>query len=378
MHVGMAAVFQNPGKSRSDREVYTNELRLADLAEPLGYQSIWGVEHHFTDYTMCPDVLQFLTYMAGRTTRAQLGSMVVVLPWHDPVRVAEEVAMLDNISGGRLILGLGRGAGKVEFDGFRLSMDESRQRFVESAETVLGGLETGYCEYSGTFVRQPRAAIRPAPFKSFRGRTYAAAVSPESLPVMAKLGVGILIIPQKPWKEVARELETYRSIFRQVNGGDAPPPVSAGWTFCDESAERAEEMARRYIGGYYHTVLDHYQFQGDHLARTKGYEYYGKMAEKIAQYGTDTVVDYFMNLQVWGTPAQCYDKILDIHARTGNSHYVGVFSYAGMSYADAERNMRLFAREVMPALQKLSADSPGRRAADSPAAAPVNVGLLGS
>ena len=68
MHVGMAAVFQNPGKARTDREVYRNELRLADLAEPLGFESIWGVEHHFTDYTMCPDVLQFLTYMAGSTT----------------------------------------------------------------------------------------------------------------------------------------------------------------------------------------------------------------------------------------------------------------------------------------------------------------------
>jgi len=380
MHVGMAAGFQNPGRARSDREVYGCELRLADLAEPLGFESIWGVEHHFTDYTMCPDVLQFLTYMAGRTERAQLGSMVVVLPWHDPMRVAEEVAMLDNISGGRLILGLGRGAGKVEFDGFRLSMDESRQRFVESAEMLLGGLETGYCEYSGTFVKQPRAAIRPAPFKSFRGRTYAAAVSPESLPVMAKLGVGILIIPQKPWKEVARELETYRSLYRDVNGVDAPPPVSAGWTFCDESAERAEQMARRFIGGYYQTVLDHYQFQGDHLARTKGYEYYGKMAEKIAQYGTDTVVDYFMNLQVWGTPAQCYEKILDIHARTGMSHYVGVFSYAGMPYEDAERNLRLFAREVMPALQKLGAAPPtsGRAEVVGRAATPVNLGLLGS
>src|SRR4029450_1874072 len=163
MHVGMAAVFQNPGKARSDREVYTSELRLADLAEPLGFESIWGGEDPFTAYTMGPGVLQFLTYMAGRTTRAQLGSMVVVLPWHDPIRVAEEVAMLDNISGGRLLRGPGRGAGKVEFDGFRLSMDESRQRFVESAETLLGGLETGYCEYSGTFVKQPRAAIRAAP-----------------------------------------------------------------------------------------------------------------------------------------------------------------------------------------------------------------------
>ena len=214
MHVGLATVFQNPKKTRSDYDVYRNELRLADQAEPLGFESIWGVEHHFTDYTMCPDVLQFLTYMAGRTRQARLGSMVVVLPWHDPMRVAEEVSMLDNISDGRLILGLGRGAGRVEFDGFRLSMDESRERFVESAETLLRGLEAGYCEYAGTFVRQPRAAIRPAPFKTFRGRTYAAAVSPESMPIMAKLGVGILVIPQKPWPEVAKELDAYRATYR--------------------------------------------------------------------------------------------------------------------------------------------------------------------
>ena len=376
MHVGMAAVFQNPGRAQSDRDVYVNELRLAELAEPLGFESVWGVEHHFTDYTMCPDVLQFLSYMAGRTRTIQLGSMVVVLPWHDPMRVAEEVSMLDNLSGGRLILGMGRGAGKVEFDGFRLSMDESRPRFVECAEMLLRGLEQGYCEYDGAFVKQPRAAIRPAPFKSFRGRTYAAAVSPESVQIMAELGVGILIIPQKPWKEVARELEAYREVYRQVNRVDAPPPISAGWTFCDPSGARAEEMARRYIGGYYQTVLDHYQFQGDHLAHTKGYEYYGKMAEKIHQYGTDTVIDYFVNLQVWGTPEQCYEKILDIHARTGNSHYVGVFGYAGMPHDEAERNLRLFARDVMPELQKL--DTTAAPAARARAAEKPGVSLLGS
>ncbi|PYM31837.1 MAG: LLM class flavin-dependent oxidoreductase [Candidatus Rokuibacteriota bacterium] len=355
MHVGMATVFQNPQKARADREVYRNELRLADLAEPLGFESVWGVEHHFTDYTMCPDVLQFLTYMAGRTRQAKLGSMVVVLPWHDPLRVAEEVSMLDNISEGRLILGLGRGAGRVEFDGFRLPMDESRQRFV---------------------VKQPRAAIRPAPFKSFRGRTYAAAVSPESVPIMAKLGVGVLIIPQKPWPEVAKELDSYRAAYRQVNGAEAPAPVCAGWTFCDESPERAREMALRYIGGYYQTVLDHYQFQGDHLKTTKGYEYYGKMSEKIATYGTDKVIDYFVNLQVAGTPEQCYEKILDVRRRVGNDTFVGVFSYAGMDYGEAERNMRLFAARVLPELQKLG---PAPVPATAPApAAELGVGLLGS
>src|SRR3989441_6074498 len=175
MHVGMATIFQNPDRLRPDLDVYRDDLALAELAEPLGFESIWSVEHHFTDYTLCPDVLQFLSYMAGRSQRLLLGTMVVVLPWHDPLRVAEQVAMLDNLSGGRVILGLGRGAGRVEFDGFRVPMDESRPRFVEAAEMLLRGLEQGCCEYQGTFVGQPRVAIRPAPFKAFRGRTYAAA-----------------------------------------------------------------------------------------------------------------------------------------------------------------------------------------------------------
>src|SRR2546422_7494901 len=175
MHVGMAVVFQGEGEGRTDRNVYRNELRFADLAEPLGFESIWGVEHHFTDYTMCPDVLQFLTYMAGRTERAQLGSMVVVLPWHDPMRVAEEVSMLDSISGGRMILGLGRGAGKVEFEGFRVPMGESRERFVEYAQMLLEGLEKGYCGLDGEFVSLPREDIRPVHFKSFSGLDSAAA-----------------------------------------------------------------------------------------------------------------------------------------------------------------------------------------------------------
>ena len=163
MHVGYSAIFQNPDDALSDYEVYRNELRLAELAEPLGFESIWSVEHHFTDYTMCPDVVQFLTYMAGRTERAKLGTMVVVLPWHDPMRVAEKVAMLDNISDGRVVLGIGRGLGRVEFEGFRVDMNESRQRFVEYAQYVLEGLERGYVEYDGEFVSSPAATFAPPP-----------------------------------------------------------------------------------------------------------------------------------------------------------------------------------------------------------------------
>lgn len=353
MHVGMAVIFQGGDELRNDRDVYSSELRLAGLAEPLGFESIWGVEHHFTGYTMCPDVLQFLTYCAGRTEHVQLGSMVVVLPWHDPVRVAEQVLMLDHMSGGRLIFGIGRGLGRVEFEGFGVNQEESRERFVEAAQMVLQGLESGVCEFDGKFVKQTRRELRPGPFKSFRGRSYAAAVSAESSEIMAKLGIGILIIPQKPWDQVATDLNNYRTVYNDVNGTDAPPPICAGWTLCHENEDRARELAYQYIGGYWKTVLDHYELVGDHLTTMKGYEGYGKMQQLVsAPGGVDVMTEFFVNLQVWGTPEQCYEKILDIQRRTGAEAFTGVFSYAGMPYDEAEANMRLFAAEVMPELKK--------------------------
>jgi alkanesulfonate monooxygenase SsuD/methylene tetrahydromethanopterin reductase-like flavin-dependent oxidoreductase (luciferase family) len=364
VHVGTGLIFQGTDRRRSDLEVYANELRLGDLAEPLGFQSIWSVEHHFTDYTMCPDVLQLLTWFAGRTTRLQLGSMVVVLPWHDPLRVAEQVAMLDAMSNGRVVLGLGRGLGRVEFEGFGVDMSRSREIFVESAQMLLAALETGVAEFDGVHVRQVRRAVRPRPFKSFRDRTYAAAVSPESVDIMARLGVGILIIPQKPWDVVAAELAGYRDVFRRVNGREAPAPIVGAWTYCDEDEARARDMAVRYIGGYWRTVLEHYELRGDHLKHTKGYESYARLQEIVgSDAGADAATQFFLDIQVWGTPAQCLEKVLRIRDVTGAETYNGIFSYAGMPYDDAERSMRLFAREVMPALQALGAPAAASAAA---------------
>ncbi len=347
MHVGMASICQNPDRAASDGSVYQNELRLADLAEPLGFDSIWSVEHHFSDYTMVPDVLQFLTYMAGRTRKIQLGSMVVVLPWHDPIRVAEQISMLDHMCEGRYILGIGRGAGRVEFEGFRIDMGESRERFVEAAQLILEGLERGYVEFDGVFYKQPRKDIRPQPGRSFKGRTYAAAVSPESSEIMARLGIGILVIPQKPWDMIEKELSTYRSIYRDVNESEAPAPIIAGWVFCDEDESRARDMAERWIGGYWATAAKHYEIGGDHFAKTKGYEFYAQMSGLSQDQTTQAYVD----LQVWGTPKQCIERIRDTCGHMGSESFVSILSYAGMPYDEAERNVRLFAESVVPKLQ---------------------------
>ncbi len=355
MKVGTSVIFQSPGDGTPDAAVWRDDLTLARQAEGLGFESIWSVEHHFTDYTMCPNVVQFLAYMAGCTESIELGSMVCVLPWQDPLRLAEQIAMLDVMSGGRMILGLGRGTGRVEFDGFRVPMPEARARFAESAEMILTGLERGWCEYDGEFIRQPRVDLRPRPERTFRGRTYAAAISPESAEIMARMGVGLLIIPQKPWKKVHEELDQYRATFREATGDEPPPPCVAGWTFVDESADRAEEMARRYITGYWESVVKHYEFDQDHLKHTPGYEFHGEMYDRLTSPGgAERMAEFFVVLQVWGTPEQVYERIVTIQDHTHADHYMGVFSYAGMPHAEADRNMRLFARQVMPELKALA------------------------
>src|SRR5579871_3078203 len=111
MHVGMSVIFQNPagneGDPALDAGAYELEYSMADRAEKLGFDSLWSVEHHLNGYAMCPDPLKFLMYFAGRTTKIRLGTMVVVMPWHHPIRVAEDVSVLDHVSGGRTILGVG-------------------------------------------------------------------------------------------------------------------------------------------------------------------------------------------------------------------------------------------------------------------------------
>jgi alkanesulfonate monooxygenase SsuD/methylene tetrahydromethanopterin reductase-like flavin-dependent oxidoreductase (luciferase family) len=365
MHVGFSVIFQNPFDQRADADVYHRELGFALQAEMWGFDSVWTVEHHFTDYTMCPDPLQLLTYLAGQTRRIQLGTGVIVLPWHDPIRVAEQVTLLDNLSGGRVILGIGRGIAKVEYDGFRVAMDTSRQRFVEYAQVILEGLERGYLEHDGVFVQQPRRDLRPRPQQSFRGRTYAAAVSPESMPIMAELGVGILIIVQKPWEMVVEDLRAYEEAWGQVHEGEsAPAPICSGFLYVDEDTARAEELAHQYIGDYYRSVLRHYAFDQAPHAGVDGYEFYAGIAKHLSKRGLEQSVHDFVDLMPWGTPEQVIEKIAYMREITGMVAFTPNFCYGGMPYEEAERNIACFVDQVMPALKSWDTTPVGVAAAD--------------
>ena len=136
MKVGAQLLMQNEFGKEQDFQTIQNDLRLVGMAEALGFDSVWTVEHHFTGYSLSPNALLSLAYLAGQTRRVELGTQVVVLPWHQPARAAGEIALLDNLSGVRLILGIGRGLARMEFEGLGIPHGESRERFIESAEMV--------------------------------------------------------------------------------------------------------------------------------------------------------------------------------------------------------------------------------------------------
>jgi alkanesulfonate monooxygenase SsuD/methylene tetrahydromethanopterin reductase-like flavin-dependent oxidoreductase (luciferase family) len=360
MHVGYSTVFQNPENARPDKEVWAEEMRMVDEAEDLGFDSIWAVEHHFTDYTMCPDPVQFLTWVAARTN-LQVGTDVIVLPWHEPMRIAERIALLDNLSDGRLILGIGRGLARVEYEGFRVDMNTSRERFIEYTQMILQGLEQGYVEWDGDFVTQPRRDIRPRPERSFVGRTYAAAVSPDSMPIMARLGIGLLVIPQKPWEVVEEDFRVYHQVWAE-NQGDSPPPppLSGGFCVVDEDADRARDLAYTYIGAYYGTVMKHYEFGPARVHEgVTGYEFYDGIAKHINKYGVDEACKGFVELMPYGTPDQVLDKIATIRDKIGIAGFFPNMCFAGMPWDVARRNRDNFARWVLPELKEWDAPPVG-------------------
>jgi len=349
MKTGLSFLFMGTGKTGTDRGVYREELVLAQMAEPLGFDSGWGTEHHFTDYSMIPNPLPFLAYMAGRSSRVDLGSMVVVPPWPNPARLAGEIGMVDNLMDGRLKLGIGRGLGKVEFDGLGADMSTSRQVFDEAAEAILTALETGVTEASGEYRSIPRREVHPRPTGTFVGRTFAAAVSPESVQSVARLGAGLIIIPQKPWETVIGEVAMYREEFaRHHPDREIPAPIVAAHVFVDTDAARANELGDYYASLYYHRVMDHYDLAGRHFSEQQGYAYYAKIADRLERSGKEDAAQFYSDLHVKGTPAQCLEKLEWIKNATGSETLLSFFSYSGIPFEESRRGLLLYSEEVLP------------------------------
>ncbi len=354
MKVGMALnMLSQPG--RSDVSVVSEHIAMGDLVEPLGFDSLFALEHHFTGYAMSPAPLQLLAYYAGRTKRIQLGTAVIVLPWHDPVRVAEQIALLDILCGGRCLFGFGRGAASVEYEGFRIPMGEARGRFIESAQIIKQALTEETFEFSGEFYQIPRTAIRPRPISHPERRFYGTAVSPESVDVMAQLGFSMLVIMQNEWPKAAQDIHRFRTTASRAGFTPRPPMILTNVSCC-ESRDEAQEKAIEWLGRKWDSIDTHYRFSDGHLTQVKGYESYEKVGVTYAKMKEPSrrakATEFYVSIQVVGTPDDCIQKIAELRSLTGLDHLITEFSFGGMPHEEAEFSMRLFADKVLPVLQR--------------------------
>jgi len=354
MHVGICFPFMNQGEI-DDTDLMSGELALGEMAEGLGFDSLWVFEHHFSKYIVSPNPLQLLSYFAGRTSRIQLGTMVVVIPWHQPqpVKLAEQVILLDHLCKGRFLLGVGRGVGRIEYENLAVDQGASKEIFVEMLKCLASALESGVCEYDGKHVKQPKIQIRPRPRGSFKERIFVGVGSPETSPLIAELRMGMLVVPQKPLPAHVADVESYQKAYRDVNDEDAPPRLVTTMLYLDEDEGRAKELGREAFDHYLDAIIDHYEFRGTHLKDSPDNKTFAAMQELISSpEGEKQWRDQIFELNPVGTPKQVRDQLMDMVQTFGAGRLVVGARYGAMSMKEGERNMRLFAEKVLPDLQK--------------------------
>ncbi len=352
MDVGMMMVFSSYGwENCTDARVWDEEIRLARLAADSGFDCVWSAEHHFDDYSFVPDNLALMVHLAALCPNIDVGTAAVILPWHDPLRVAENAAVLDMLSKGRLRLGMGRGLARREFAAFRMSMDESRGRFDEAAPMIVKALKTGFIEGDGPFYKQPRVEIRPRPVHSFDGRIYAVASSEDSIDSAAKLGAHIVMFADRPWEMRAPMIELGRTLHRKYHGGEAPNVMLTEFCVCGSDLASTEAEARKYQGKFVESNFHHYEFLGAHFKDVKGYDSYQQKAEMARKGGLEGAVNGFMQAASWGTPDKILRGLEERRKLVGDFELNIAFRFGGTPLEVSERGLKLFAKEVLPVLK---------------------------
>lgn len=347
-----------------DHEFVEEVLALGDLAEPLGYDGIWTPEHSGTPYGMAPNPLQMLTYFAGRTERVSLGTMVAVLPWWHPVRLAHQIAYLDIVSKGRFeSIGVGRGVAKSEFDAVGVSRDDARQRYDECIDILELALTRERFSYDGQIFKIPEMSIRPRPLsRDLPSRLFGASSTPSSLELNARRGLKPLFVGNKPLTEAGEDVRQV-NIFRAQEGLAPCQPKAVLFMYCT-TARDAAEQSQYYIDTANRDVSLHYGF-GDpsNFVGVKGYEDYAGRKAYATAVTSDAAAPapksapkgYHPSNLLIGTPEQIIERIIAGQKICSYSEITIVPNFTSLPYAQARKSIELFAKEVLPVVHEMTA-----------------------
>ena len=325
---------------KSDAEIVREHFALGDMAESLGFDSLFALEHHFSDYLISPSPLQTLTYFAGRTKRISLGTAVVVLPWHHPIQIAEQISMLDILCDGRCLFAFGRGRPTSEYQGFGVDFSESGSMFSECVEIVRKALASKELEFHGRHYRIPALTVRPRPISSPERRLYAAVSSEHSVRSAAEGGLGLLLATTKPWRAMQEAVLRYSQIA-QESGQATKSPIVLASLYVSKSRSHAEESALKYFEREDSLASVHYRPPNIATAKESG------SIVKSTDMARDHRLQDYMRQQIVGTSDDCVEQIQELVRMTGTEHLLVEISYGGMPFDEAKANLLTLSEHVL-------------------------------
>jgi len=304
MKVGVLQFFSWPERRVDLATVFARALDRIEVMDRTGYDAVWLAEHHFSSFSVCPSVHMVGTLAAARTKRLRIGTGVSLAPFYHPLRLAEEVALLDVLSGGRVNWGAGRGFARVEFENFGVPAEESTSRFHEAVEIVLRAWTEEWLSFAGKHYQFDGVEVLPKPMQQPHPPVWMAATSESSLDWAASHGFSILMDPHASHDDIGRKRRFYEERLaaagHAVAGRDLP---IARLVALGETSAEAAEVARR--GAQW--MVDSY-FGTQH--RPVG------VSDPTAP-GADPVQRYLDGVILHGTPEAVLDDLLRLRQEIG-------------------------------------------------------------
>lgn len=338
-------------EGRAPQDVYREMLALFAYSEELGFRGAWVAEHHFSDYGTLGGPAVFLSALAARTNRLRLGSAISVLPFHDPIRVAEDFSTVDVISGGRLDFGVGRGYQPQEFRGFGIDMSEARGRFLEALDVIDMAWRDGYVDHRGQYYRYDDLKIRPEPVQS-PVPVYIASVSPETFQLVRESGrhiMGSLLTNAR--EQLSEKLSTHRATLPLRDRGRVRMPVMTP-VYVAESNDAAYREAMPEYTWYWDTVGKLLPKADDKL--DDSYAYFRKLAERTSG-GRDDIARAMARWPI-GDADRVTNYLIDLARNSTCDEIICFASLGAMDFCKAAKNLERIAGDVMPRVRAALAE----------------------
>ncbi len=215
MKFGVLQFFSWPDRRVTLPTVYERVLQRIEIMDRSGYDAVWITEHHFNDYSVCPSIPVMGAFVAARTKRLHIATGVTLAAFYHPLRLAEEIALLDILSGGRVYWGAGRGFDPKEFRTFGMTAEESYPRFREAVDIVMSAWRNQHLTYRGKYFSFDDIEVLPKPLQQPHPPMWVAAYSPSAIEWAAEQGYSIMLDPHSPASVIGEKMETWRRLLAQ-------------------------------------------------------------------------------------------------------------------------------------------------------------------